>query len=325
MKTRYDWVDCLKFWGILAIYIGHFGSNAGKLYEFVFLYHVPLFFFSAGFFTRKNTGGGYILDKAKRLIIPYIVLGFINIIFFGVHYSYGIRQTLKMFLSFGGRRSDMDWFGSMWFLPCLFIVIVLYEILFKLLRTKILVLIASVFIHIGAVYVLIPTLSRHMLFSVDCALMYLVYYCLGSILFPYIQKMEYAKMNGKQRIFMLGSTAVVLGVVLLAYFQKHLLVLGLLQWTKLHNVILAMILILANVILAKCFPVKWMSELGKHTLTFCGIEDCIKRGLMMMGTALGLQIAITQPWQVIAYSILCLLIAGKYICVPIEKFIDRIS
>lgn len=68
MKTRYEWVDCLKFWGILAIYIGHFGSNAGKLYEFVFLYHVPLFFFSAGFFTRKNTGGGIYLVKQKDLL-----------------------------------------------------------------------------------------------------------------------------------------------------------------------------------------------------------------------------------------------------------------
>ncbi|EII8191729.1 acyltransferase, partial [Shigella flexneri] len=45
-KTRHDWVDALKFLGIFAIYLGHLGLGAGKLYPFVFSYHVPLFFFA---------------------------------------------------------------------------------------------------------------------------------------------------------------------------------------------------------------------------------------------------------------------------------------
>ena len=53
-KTRHDWVDALKFLGIFAIYLGHLGLGAGKLYPFVFSYHVPLFFFAAGFFTIKK-------------------------------------------------------------------------------------------------------------------------------------------------------------------------------------------------------------------------------------------------------------------------------
>ncbi|EEY5887906.1 acyltransferase, partial [Shigella sonnei] len=31
-KTRHDWVDALKFLGIFAIYLGHLGLGAGKLY-----------------------------------------------------------------------------------------------------------------------------------------------------------------------------------------------------------------------------------------------------------------------------------------------------
>ena len=53
-KIRHDWVDALKFLGIFAIYLGHLGVGAGKLYPFVFSYHVPLFFFAAGFFTIKK-------------------------------------------------------------------------------------------------------------------------------------------------------------------------------------------------------------------------------------------------------------------------------
>lgn len=38
IKARHDWVDSLKFLGIFAIYIGHLGAGAGKLYPFVFSY-----------------------------------------------------------------------------------------------------------------------------------------------------------------------------------------------------------------------------------------------------------------------------------------------
>ena len=40
--NRYEWVDVLRFLGIFAIYLGHFENKAGKLYSFVFSYHVSL-------------------------------------------------------------------------------------------------------------------------------------------------------------------------------------------------------------------------------------------------------------------------------------------
>ena len=32
-NVRYDWVDVLKFLGILFIYIGHLGELSGRLYN----------------------------------------------------------------------------------------------------------------------------------------------------------------------------------------------------------------------------------------------------------------------------------------------------
>ncbi|EIX7714958.1 acyltransferase family protein, partial [Shigella flexneri] len=78
-KTRHDWVDALKFLGIFAIYLGHLGLGAGKLYPFVFSYHVPLFFFAAGFFTIKKNDLSifdYIKSKFYRLMIPYFTFAF---------------------------------------------------------------------------------------------------------------------------------------------------------------------------------------------------------------------------------------------------------
>lgn len=48
-NNRIAWVDALKFLGIFAIYVGHFGDSAGKLYLYVFTFHVQLFFFVSGF------------------------------------------------------------------------------------------------------------------------------------------------------------------------------------------------------------------------------------------------------------------------------------
>ena len=42
---RIKWMDVAKFFGIWAIYIGHYGTAVGNAYTFVFAFHVPLFFF----------------------------------------------------------------------------------------------------------------------------------------------------------------------------------------------------------------------------------------------------------------------------------------
>ncbi|WP_413604494.1 acyltransferase family protein [Escherichia fergusonii] len=73
-KKRIEWVDGLKCLGMLAIYVGHFGNDAGHLYSFVFRYHVPLFFFMAGFFSSKGLSKPafqFLVEKTKTILIPY--------------------------------------------------------------------------------------------------------------------------------------------------------------------------------------------------------------------------------------------------------------
>lgn len=49
-NKRIEWLDTLKLIVIFYIYLGHLGKDAGKLYPFVFSFHVPLFFFISGLF-----------------------------------------------------------------------------------------------------------------------------------------------------------------------------------------------------------------------------------------------------------------------------------
>ncbi|WP_157930074.1 acyltransferase family protein, partial [Enterobacter hormaechei] len=52
-NIRHDWIDYLRFIAIFYIYLGHFGPAAGKLYPFVFTFHVPLFFFISGLLVKR--------------------------------------------------------------------------------------------------------------------------------------------------------------------------------------------------------------------------------------------------------------------------------
>ena len=47
-NRRLEYLDVLKFIGILFIYVGHYLSLTGLVYNFVFEFHVPLFFVLSG-------------------------------------------------------------------------------------------------------------------------------------------------------------------------------------------------------------------------------------------------------------------------------------
>ena len=52
-KQRVEWIDIFKLLGIVAIFCGHLGTETGGLHDFVFMYHVPLFFFASGIFAYQ--------------------------------------------------------------------------------------------------------------------------------------------------------------------------------------------------------------------------------------------------------------------------------
>ena len=53
-KKRYEWLDVLKFMGMLEIYIAHMGTVSGKLLPLMFVFNVQLFFFMSGLFARRR-------------------------------------------------------------------------------------------------------------------------------------------------------------------------------------------------------------------------------------------------------------------------------
>lgn len=93
-KKRYEWLDVLKFMGMLEIYIAHMGTVSGKLLPLMFVFNVQLFFFMSGLFYRPPQKGqlrGYLVDKVCGILVPYFLFSF---------YYYGAQLHPSRFRAF---------------------------------------------------------------------------------------------------------------------------------------------------------------------------------------------------------------------------------
>ena len=75
-KGRMDYIDIYRAFGIILMVMGHIGFG-GKFDKFIHAFHMPMFFFISGFFYKEKVVDmrKYIINKAKKLMIPYFVFG----------------------------------------------------------------------------------------------------------------------------------------------------------------------------------------------------------------------------------------------------------
>lgn len=118
MKERLQWLDALRGTAIIFVVMGHvvawnmsdisiltlpLNSNDGLLWNIIYSFHMPLFFFISSYLFYQ-TGIEYdfrgfkifFKKKIQRLLIPYITTGFI-IYYIKGHYGYWFLLTLFEF------------------------------------------------------------------------------------------------------------------------------------------------------------------------------------------------------------------------------------
>lgn len=146
---RIRWIDSAKGFAMLCVVLGHAITGTirqnnvvlGTLYDFIYLFHMPLFFFLSGYLYQCNEKkyqskkiGELIINKAKYLMIPYFVYSIIT--YLGICFGNNI-PIIKNILQSGGFAIDglgeairqiLFWQGSMdqhlWFIYCLFLIYV---------------------------------------------------------------------------------------------------------------------------------------------------------------------------------------------------------
>lgn len=89
LKKRINYFDIAKGLGILLMIIGHMPIKNEYLKNFIFCFHMPLFFIISGYFFKHKDNKECLKNIFKKLIKPYIITC-LAIIFY---------QVLKLFLN----------------------------------------------------------------------------------------------------------------------------------------------------------------------------------------------------------------------------------
>lgn len=326
-KTRVEWVDIFKLLGIFAIFCGHFGNGTGKLHDFVFYYHVPLFFFASGLFADhllKLSFGEAVKKRFRQIAVPYLFLVIVNMgiiiitsdsdlityVRYGKQFVFGIRNQIPA--------------SSLWFFSCIFCMGIFFEILLRILKRKTLLMGAAVLLHLASVFLFPnrPDITPSWIWNIDSACHYMIYYALGYVLHTRLLQ-EKGTTDKKRLLLNLLGTCLLAGYVLSVYLQEDIV--GDLLYRVLpaadiiYPILRAVLIIYLNVILAKALTGSgFLACAGAQTLWLCGNESVVKKICGAAVSIIGLQIEITSVAAGMFYAVVMTVIIMKMI-LPVEK------
>lgn len=143
-RNRIPAIDVAKGIGILCIVLGHVLPNS-FVYSVLYAFHVPLFFVLAGLtYHPWADRRSFLLDKVRRLLIPYAAVSLFSIFLYRVaaHLLSVPAGQARLWpnllgMLYGNTNTGwMAWNRPLWFLPCLFAVLVLTDLCETWLRRQ---------------------------------------------------------------------------------------------------------------------------------------------------------------------------------------------
>lgn len=176
MKERIVWIDIAKAVGIYLVVLGHGLDNTNPeenvIRNFIYIFHMPLFFLLSGYLFKKQNGfGDYLHKNVYSLIVPYLFLNVVALLLRLPIYICGYHDIIEDFIRLitGDAHAPA---GPAWFLLCLFWVRL---VAFGLSRVKLTIQIAILFFSAFAAYIF----PYRLYWCLDSVLMALPFYMLG--------------------------------------------------------------------------------------------------------------------------------------------------
>lgn len=310
-KNRIQWIDILKIIGMFEIYLFHNLSPDSPPRSFFFVFFVEMFFLMSGFFSdrkKEESFLSFVWKKFKAIMIPYFsfavlcefVLLFNNeynlhqLLADGKHYLFGIRTTLPA--------------QTLWFLPCLFLISVIYRALLTVLRNKYIVFAAAFVISW-----LFPYSNPSWFWNLDSALKYLVFYALGHLAYSWIMNCRFKKLKLKGKLIYVAFVLAALCYAVFAYIDNIYFPFTFFNIQlpptilNVYKMFAAVIIIFLHIQLALLLEnIQILSRFGKYTLIFCGTETI--SNLLVTGflSVFGVTVYLTSPLSAALFSVICM-------------------
>lgn len=134
-KKRLEFIDVAKGIGILLVVLGHLNSAEQPIRNFIYSFHMPLFFFLSGLFFKGNTDFKTFLKKSvKTLLVPYLIFVALDCIVYIIDNGFQTESVIfalkSRALSATGLRLRITNL-PIWFLFALFYIRILYYFVHK--------------------------------------------------------------------------------------------------------------------------------------------------------------------------------------------------
>lgn len=169
---RYDQIDVMYTIGTVLVAMGHShssdwttfsGTVLEKMILFIYLFHMPLFFFIAGFLFMNSSSftevklEKWIWGKTVKLLTPYIILSVIAAMP-KYYFENGACDGMITYLVTTVFVPRLSVWGHLWFLPVLLSIYLIFGIWRKYIFEKnakiavLIVLIISLFLYFSSVF-----------------------------------------------------------------------------------------------------------------------------------------------------------------------------
>jgi len=326
-KKRIEWIDVLRFLGIFSIYLSHLGDQAGYFYPFGFRYQTPLFFFLAGAMENLAKEDTSIVEhfkkKFKGIMMPYFFFGFVSIVLIYLQGHANVDIVLKTAVQYLLGIRNQLYAPILWFLPCIFVMSMIFFLLKKLVRNRWLVLIIGIGLFVFTEYLLPyrPIFEPSWFWNIDSALYYFFYYALGYAVLPYIREFLSSDSTWARLGFVISAALVSIyaGALLVG---KDLVAMAF-NWVPNSAPIIltlgALLLIWFSVFIAQILSsITLFQNIGRETLYLCGSEQIVRHITPPLFAIFGWNAAFTSPVGAIIFTFMALL-AAKFGIIPFLK------
>lgn len=178
-KERVIWIDIARGIGIILVIIGHLPINNDFLLEWIYSFHIPLFFFISGYVYKNDlTLRQFIMKKTKTIIVPYYSMAFILITFNVLFLKFQGNFTAATFWVMLRGILVQDRFWTIWYFAALLVVeVIFYCVLHLPLGHTIKYMVLGLLFGIGGLYSYYVTIPLPI--NIDVALMAIPFFGLG--------------------------------------------------------------------------------------------------------------------------------------------------
>lgn len=305
---RIGWIDVLKFLGIFAIYYWHLCEGEGRAYQFILWYHVPLFFFLSGCteaIARPLSFGKYVKKKTKNILLPFFFFALLSMLLVIVYegFDFALCKLMLRQILYGGVRNQIFAY-SLWFLSCLYVMSILFWGIRQVKKRSLILGIGILcFVFAARVMPYKPNMVPIFPYNADCALYYMVYYCLGYCIFPRLQKFLEEEGGRKKPVLGISGGCCAVYAVALFWEKDGLAFLNRIPVVRIfHPLVVAAVLIWLNLVIAVALQrCRFMQKLGTETLYLCGNEFLVKTLVVIGCSVFGIGMEWRSPVTDVGY------------------------